>query len=231
MPIPEEYPTIPPDSEDTQSDIKEQQPQLSCKMSATSGCEGDIVGICVICREPFCDRHQSDADLESCSICTDFQTIETQKDPLVDDEGVQHKGAVIHPIGYSYRTLMRRIVEMDDYQLEAHIVHVKQQVKEAGTVLEYRRIDLSSSQVELEERGVAKSKKLRIRGMEQLANGNKVVGMPSVSGISDVKRQKALDNVAATLKKTASMLGIKIETPQQLADFALKVKSMGVGVK
>lgn len=204
--------------------------ELACKMSQTSDCLGEpIVGTCLICREPFCEKHRSDADSDSCMMCTDFQTIETSRDPLVSEDGVTHAGAVIHPIGYSYRTLMHRIVEMDDVQLEAHIVHVKKQVKEAETVLDYRRIDLSSSQVELEERGVAKAKKLRLRGVEVLAGGANKVTMPSA--VSQKKNEKTLDNVAAQLKKTAAMLGIVLDTPQKLAEFALRVKAMNGGPK
>lgn len=228
-------PTTPLNGEIVQDQVQDQdvtppEVQQSCKMAMVSDRCTDIIGVCVICKEPFCLEHQSEIEPDSCNICINDQTVEVKKDPLVDAEGVTHNGSVIHPIGYSYRTLMRRIVEMGDDQLIAHIEHVKKQVKDAELVVNYRRIDLSASQVELEERKVASAKKLRIKGIEMLADGKKITFMapaPSAKTL-DEKRAKAVVDVATQLQKMAKGLGIVLDTPEKLAQFAQRVQALGV---
>lgn len=239
MPTPEETaPFLPadsiPDQPTEQSTTEVDDEEISatgetCKMAMHGNCaDQPTVGVCAICREPFCEKHRSEVDPDSCCICVDYKSAETERGPLVSDDGVQHNGAIIHPIGYSYRTLMRRIVEMDDNQLEMHIQHVRVQVKQAETVLDYRRIDLSASTVELEERGIAKQKKLRAKGIETLANGTHAVTMPSPGSTKTIeeKRAKATASVADQMKKVGAMLGLDMSKPENLVKLAQHMQKM-----
>lgn len=203
---------------------------ILCKYHEVEGC-GAVVGQCEACHEPLCERHQSDTDKSLCVGCAACVIKDTKCEPLVDDEGVTHTPGhrtVPAQDGLTYRTLMRRICDMDDYQLEDHIKHVQSKIKEIETMLDYRRVDLASSQCEIEDRNTAKRKKLRLRSVEVLANGSKVISIDGSSS-DDAKgstRNKQLAAVAQKLKIVAAALGLPCKTQEDLAKIALIVRGL-----
>ena len=203
----------------------ESLPGYECKYSATGDCspinEGSPLVVCELCHSPICSNHISPYDSGCCAGCIKPESIAVKESPLIDDDGVIHKGRVIQPVGITYKTLAKRLIEMTEDELIAHIHHVREQIKEAESVLDYRRIDLSSSTTELEERQIAKRKNLRIKNVEMISSGGIKIGITSSE-----KRKKALDETAKKLKVVASALNFQINGPEDLARLALAIKAI-----
>jgi hypothetical protein len=102
---------------------------------------------------------------------------------------------------------------MSDEQLKNHIQHVRQQVKEAEAVLDYRRIDMASSEVELEQRELAEKKKLR--GIKVSPSRISVVATGGVGKDAPKKTVSAVEFLATLLKN----MNIQ-PTPENIAKFA-----------
>lgn len=180
---------------------------------------------CDICRSPVCERHTSEADPSVCVGCFSDSALATIETPLVDDEGITHKpGRKIVPFGFTYKTLMQRLCDYTEDELIVHIHYVKSQIDEAQRILDYRRIDMSASTVELEERGIAKRKKLRFQGVSSIASGAKTIAGPDQLPSA---KEKQLRAIAAKLKAVASLLGLACKTPEDLAKIAMAVKGIG----
>jgi hypothetical protein len=119
---------------------------------------------------------------------------------------------------------MQRLVDYTEDELIAHIHHVKAQIEEAQRVLDYRRIDMSASSVELEDRQIGKRKKLRLVGVNTLANSSKSIAGPDQLPSAKEKQLRAIAN---RLKTVAALLGIPCKTPEDLAKVALAIKGIG----
>ena len=193
-------------------------PESPCDMTEST------VTICEICHSPVCDHHISEADSSVCIGCFNDSALAVNEAPLVDEEGIIHKGRKIQPLGFTYKTLMQRLVDYTEDELIVHIHHVKHQIEEAQLVLDYRRLDMSASSVELEERKAAKSRKLRYQGVSSLASGAKTISGPDQLPSAKEKQLRAL---AARLRTVASLLGIPCKTPEDLAKVAQAVKAIG----
>ena len=193
--------------------------QFLCKFSV-GGCDRYGQEVCTKCNEPFCPDHASEIDPTFCKTCLTPQHIETTKEPLVDDDGVAHNGAVITPIGAAFKTLAQRIFEMSDETLKLHIEAVKVQVKQAETVLDYRRIDLASSEVELEQRQLMERKKLR--GVKMSEGKIKVIASGGVTKDAPKKTQSAADFLAGLLKSQ----GVPV-TAENIAKLAQSLGALG----
>ena len=185
--------------------------------------ESDYI-ICEICRSPVCSHHTSQADPTVCIGCFSDSALAATQKPLIDTDGVIHKGRVIEPLGFTYKTLMQRLVDYTEEELIVHIHHVKAQIEEAQRVLDYRRIDLSASSVELEDRHIAKRKKLRLQGVASLANGSKSIAGPDQLPSA---KQKQLNALATKLRSVAALLGLPCKTPEDLTRVAAAVKAIG----
>jgi hypothetical protein len=199
-----------------------------CKFSlAESPCDSTKESayiICEICRSPVCDYHTSEADPTVCIGCFSDAALATQEDPLVSEDGVVHKGRVIIPLGFTYKTLSQRLIDYTEDELILHIHHVRAQIDEAQRVLDYRRIDMSASSVELEERQIGKRKQLRLQGVNSIANGSKTIQGPDQLPSA---KEKALLAVATKLRTVATLLGLPCKTAEDLAKVALAVKAIG----
>ena len=192
--------------------------------SGTDGWSDSNYIICEICRSPVCDHHISDADPNVCVGCFNDNALATQERPLVDDEGVTHKGRVIQPLGITYKTLMQRLVDYTEDELIIHIHSVKHQIEEAQRILDYRRLDMSASSVELEDRQVAKRRKLRFQGVSSIASGAKTIAGPDQLPSAKEKQLRAL---ASRLRSIATLLGIPCKTPEDLTKVAQAIKAIG----
>ena len=196
--------------------------RFKCKFCDNPGDSGFIK--CEICRSPICPHHTSDADPTVCVGCFSDSALAATSSPLIDEDGVIHKGRVIQPLGFTYKTLMQRLVDYTEDELIVHIHHVKQQIDEAQRILDYRRIDMSASSVELEDRQISKRKKLRLQGVNSLANGSRSIAGPDKLPSEKEKQLRAL---ATRLKSVAALLGIPCKTPEDLTRVAQAVKAFG----
>jgi hypothetical protein len=97
------------------------------------------------------------------------------------------------PTGSVYKTLPRAIADMADNELEEYLKLMKNEVKNAETTLQYRRIAVSIGEVESDHRKVLESR--RLRGLK-LPKQEGVIKIGSDAG----KPSKSLAGVAVQLK-------------------------------
>ena len=122
-----------------------------------SVCSSECKTICRSCNKPFCEIHVSTLDSTYCTTCVDFSNTRIENKPLVDDEGVTHKGRQLILTGETWMRNRDIISKMTDVELEAKLTALKTAVHEAEMILDFRRIAMT--QVE-SEKGDRYSKKL-----------------------------------------------------------------------
>ena len=194
----------------TTEDVREAtSTDFPCKI-----CGGIAEQICPQCRQPYCASDASEVDPDFCNTCLRPTDIKIEKKPLVDEEGVTHEGTQITTGGgLPFKTLMQRIVDMDEEKLRTHIQMWQGKVKEAERVLDYRRIALGACQLELEEKEAASRRKLR--GIKVTTTGNRI-------GVSASTSQGTQD--AQSKKMVAAMKSLGITDPKQAEAF---IKNFG----
>jgi hypothetical protein len=138
-------------------------------------------GICTACKRPFCYSHKSSLDDAFCAQCVDFSNTRIENKPLVDDEGVTHKGRQLILTGETWMRNRDIIAKMTDVELEAKLIAITQAVREAEMILDFRRI--AKTQLE-SEKGDRYSKKLGRRrligAMDSVhKSSTKIAGTPN----------------------------------------------------
>lgn len=126
---------------------------------------------CPTCLWSFCSLCASTLDPKYCHLCLSEPSAELTQSPLTDVDGVTHDGRVLTPAAgatfFSPRidingvTLCKTISNMSDPELEDYIGHYKQLVQQAEKALDFRRVVLGTSQLELSQRKDAQQRKLR----------------------------------------------------------------------
>ena|SRR5882672_10156383 len=134
---------------------------------------------CRSCEKYYCAKHTSEFDIQFCSVCVNYSNTILAAKPLVDPEGVSHKGRHLTLTGESWMRSRDLISKMTDTELEGKLVALKEAVHEAEMVLDYRRI--IHGQVENEKSGRFSKKLQRLRlisavdGVHKAASGEKKV--------------------------------------------------------
>lgn len=165
---------------------------------------------CIKCGKDFCPEHLSMLDNEYCGVCLPLTSAETRDEPLVDEEGVTHKGRHIIVTGEIYQTQARAISDRTDEELEVWISHYQELVKDAEKTLEYRRIMKGILLIEKADRQSTASKIIaRIR----IPIGKKYGGVT-------LKSTTAPQRLASALKAA----GVSKEMLQAIIDAKLGVK-------
>lgn len=177
--------------------------QPLCKHSSIAGekeggCERYAVEVCLTCKLPFCPDHASVIDQNYCNDCLSPQTAELNKEPLVDTNGVTHKGIHITLRGPAYPSLNSRIYEMTKEQLESFIREERVKVNQAESVRDYHRIALGSAQLELEYRTQEEHRKLKGVKLPKVANGSAAVGA-STTPTKLAKPKAGVNDLAAAM--------------------------------
>lgn len=170
--------------------------------------EGDSIKNCLSCKKNFCFIHRSSLDNSYCSACIDFQNTRIENKPLVDDEGVQHKGRHLILTGETWMRNRDIISKMTDVELEAKLTALKQAVHEAELVLDFRKIALN--QVE-NEKGERYSRKLGRRRLISAMDGvhknaTKVAGSQSEKVEIAKDALKTLKNLGLNKDAIANVL-------------------------
>lgn len=163
--------------------------------------------ICEDCQGYFCDDHGSVVEPNFCQMCLGLESVDYTSAPLLDEEGVPvPTGRRITLYGTRYKTLAQKLADMNEQQLAVHIDYHKTLVHEAEKVLEYRRIALSSAELELEERK-AQNKRKR-RALERVFN----IGTANRSNVEKTQADaifKALKNMGVTKEKFEAILAAR----------------------
>lgn len=161
-----------------------------------SKCHGTTRVICPTCKGPFCELHTAILDGRYCSSCLSEPMAEIKILPLVSSDGVSHDGRELKPTGPAFGTLSKRIFDMSDSELEAHIQYYQELVRQAEKSLDFRRVVLGASQIESAQRKDAQLRHLRASGYKppkritstdgkitiKAGSGNKVDPAKSLAG-------------------------------------------------
>lgn len=124
-----------------------------------ASCENEAIAFCRKCTEPMCNIHRSSVDDDLCANCTNGD-VGFRQEPLLDDEGVEHKGKHIVITGPIWQTNAAIIAGLSDTELENHIESFRKLVNEAEKSTEYRRIKLAMLEFEKGDRKRARRRAL-----------------------------------------------------------------------
>lgn len=161
-----------------------------------SVCSVECISLCQSCHKPFCEAHVSSLDTSFCVTCVDFSNTRIESKPLVDDEGVTHKGRQLILTGETWMRNRDIIAKMTDVELEAKLVALKTAVHEAEMILDFRRIALTQVESEKGDRYSRKLGRRRLIGAMDSVHKNAT----KVSGGDGAAKVEVAKDVLKTLK-------------------------------
>lgn len=188
-------------------------PETIC--TVVQDCTSECIDRCAKCGKPFCLDHASELDpAHYCEPCLNQDNISFQEKPLIDTEGVKHKGRVLVPLGEMWRSSARTIADLSDAELDQWLSEYSSLVNDAEKTLEYRKGMLHTAQFEKEERSYK-------RHRTAIKVGGKLTEFPAgkpteVKKLRKTAAQSAMDKLKA--------LGL---TPEMIAAAAAALKSKG----
>lgn len=123
---------------------------------------------CATCHRLMCAMCWSILDPRYCRACLSEPDAELRSEPLIDSEGhTVENGRKLTPAPTAtyfqprFGTLAKTISEMSDQELMDYIKQYTELVRQAERALDFRRVVLGSSQLELTQRKDAQQRKLR----------------------------------------------------------------------
>lgn len=171
-------------------------------------CQLECLSLCQSCHKAFCEKHVSSLDSAFCAICVDFSNTKIESKPLVDTEGVQHKGRQLILTGETWMRNRDIIAKMTDVELEAKLTAITQAVHEAEMVLDFRRIAKTQLESEKGDRYSRKLGRRRLIGaMDSVhRSATKVSGTQSEKVEIAKDALKALKNLGLNKDAVANIL-------------------------
>lgn len=158
-------------------------------------CPVDERDNCIQCHRVFCPHYASEIDTNFCQVCLTGEAANVViQESLKGSDGINHEGRWILPAGSIYKTLPRAIADMDNVELEKYLTYMKEQVKNAETTLQYRRIAESTASLELDHRKLLEER--RLRGIKLPAGPGGPIKVVAGNG----KKAPDLKGIADTLK-------------------------------
>lgn len=163
---------------------------------------------CLICHRTFCLGHQSRRDKWMCSDCSsdalplDELAIDVEIRPLIDDDGVTHKGKHIVPVAGTHISL-HYIDTLSDKELEEFLTELKEEIRRTERMLYSKLLAQTTVETSLVERGKARKRSERAESLSRAVSSKQVIAPPR--GVS-AKSAPALatQDVVAELKAKAS---------------------------
>jgi hypothetical protein len=98
---------------------------------------------CPRCGQDFCSTHRCIMHANG---------MQTEDEPLIDDEGVEHRGRRIRLIGEGWPNSLRVIKDMSDSELEQQIGGLQSLLQDAIRTADYARISIAAREFELDYR-------------------------------------------------------------------------------
>jgi hypothetical protein len=165
-------------------------------------------GVCSACKKAFCYSHRSSLDDAFCAQCVDFVNTRIETKPLIDDEGVQHKGRQLILTGETWMRNRDIIAKMTDVELEAKLTALKEAVHEAEMILDFRKIARTQVESEIGDRYSRKLGRRRlISAMDSVHKSNtKIPGSPNEKVEIAKDALKALKNMGLNKDAIANIL-------------------------
>lgn len=185
---------------------------------------------CPTCLWFFCDECASHLDPAYCKLCLNEPDAALRELPLIDTDGVTHTGRVLTPQPDSqffrprFGTLSKTISEMSMYELEAHIDHYRELVKQAEKALDFRRVVLGATQLELAQRQDGERRRLRANKTKhpiRTVSLNKATGKQTTKSASltqmleMLKQLDALQKLKQQKKTQPSTVAVSDAKPQE----------------
>ena len=167
------------------------------------------ITVCKACTRLFCSTHASQLDRSFCVECIDFSNTRIENKPLVDDEGVTHKGRQLILTGETWMRNRDIIAKMTDVELEAKLTAITQAVREAEMILDFRRIAKTQLESEKGDRYSRKLGRRRLIGaMDSVHKSNtKIQGSAAESRVEVAKDAlKALKNLGLNKDAIANII-------------------------
>jgi hypothetical protein len=144
MPIEDFSPDIPPnDSAQVSSE----------SIVNNSNDNGSVCAVCGKSAQNFCPRCGQDfCDVHHCVMHDTELPNNVVDEPLIDDEGVEHRGRRIRLIGEGWPNKLRMIKDMSDPELEGQIKGLQSLLQDAIKTADYARISIAAREYELDYR-------------------------------------------------------------------------------
>jgi len=110
------------------------------------GCNDLAVYRCHKCARLYCIEHSSEIDpVHFCTECLDVVACEVIEMPLVDKEGVRHKGRILRPVGRAFIENNKLISDLNDEELKDFIVQYQKLLHDAEAITNLYRISLTQA--------------------------------------------------------------------------------------
>lgn len=123
------------------------------------GCSELAVYRCHKCARLYCIEHSSEIDpIRWCAECMDVTSCDVIEMPLVDAEGVRHKGRVIRPVGRAFIEQNKLISELTDEELKQFIVEYQRLLQDAEKITNLYKISLTQATHTALDREILKQK-------------------------------------------------------------------------
>ena len=136
-----------PSSEDLDAVAEEQriieatsEPTVT-KVNNCIACGLPATRICQHCGQDFCSQH----------FCITHE-LQTESQPLVDDEGVEHKGRRIRLIGEGWPNALLLIKDLSEEELELRIKELQGLLNQAVRTADYAQISIAAHEYERDHR-------------------------------------------------------------------------------
>lgn len=180
------------------------------KLCAMENCDENVAGKCKKCGSDFCITHASEVDpVNYCILCLIPDEVGLTESPLIDKDGVQHKGRTLTNLGEAYKSTNKLISEMTDVEISGFITMYKVLLHDAERVVDYRRITLASAEHEKYERQVGSLR--MVGGTYRFGTTDAPAGVRTK--VARTPKANTVDAKAAQVLKSLKALGL---TPEML---------------
>jgi hypothetical protein len=176
-------------------------------------CSDLAIDFCKKCGQEFCSAHKSKYNPRLCVNCVSDATLQLDSEPLIDDDGSEHKGRHLKLIGEGWPNSIAALRDMSEEELEAHIAELSLRVKKAQLTLDYSQILKSAAEFDLADRQQNKIRKLRER-RTTIEKGALRLNGASTTGNAAKQAQRRKNDPIQLLMST---MGIDYETAKKLS--------------
>jgi len=122
-------------------------------------CNDLAVYRCHKCARLYCIEHSSEIDpVHFCTECLDVVACEVIEMPLVDVDGVRHRGRVIRPVGRAFIENNKLISDLNDEELKEFITQYQRLLRDAESITNLYRISLTQATHTALDREILKAK-------------------------------------------------------------------------
>lgn len=174
-----------------------------------SKCHKPCIEQCAECLGPMCENHRSPFDPTWCCNCLPDNTI--VEEPLKNPEGNIVGGRHLIVEQTAYKTISKRIADMNDDELGNYIIRTKGEISLQNRAIDLKRINLNTAQMEQTQRVEIKRRKLSAARFAPVASRPKVVAsQQSKKAASAASSQQ--EAIAFAMKKALEFLMDKTKT-------------------